>query len=108
MAWLVRDQEVLASVETAASLGTRLRGLLGRDRIDGALLLQPAKSVHTIGMRFAIDVAFLDRNLVVLDMVTMRPNRVSRVRPLARAVLEADAGAFERWRLAVGDQLEVR
>ena len=35
-------------------------GLLGRDGIEGALLLRPARSVHTLGMRFAIDVAFCD------------------------------------------------
>ena len=107
-AWLVRDGDVLASLEVAEQFGARLRGLLGRDGMDGALLLRPARSVHTFGMRFAIDVAFLDRNLRVIDVTTMRPYRVSRTRPRARAVIEAEAGAFERWRLAVGDQLEVR
>ena len=61
MAWLVRDGTVLASVEVARSRAARRKGLLGRDGIDGALLLTPARSVHTLGMRFDIDVAFLDR-----------------------------------------------
>ena len=44
MAWLVRDAEVLATLEIAESSRARARGLLGRDDFDGALLLRPAKS----------------------------------------------------------------
>ena len=108
MAWLLRDGDVLCVVEEAASFGSRLKGLLGKDGVEGALLLRPAKSVHTVGMRFAIDVAFCDRDLVVLDTVTVGPHRMTRPRRRARCVIEAEAGAFERWGLKVGDQLEVR
>jgi uncharacterized protein len=107
-AWLLRDGEVLAALEVADSFTTRLRGLLGRDGIDGAMLFRPAKSVHTIGMRFPIDVAFCDRDLRVLDTRTMAPFRFGVPRLKARCVIEAEAGAFERWRLQPGDQLEVK
>lgn len=107
-AWLLRDGEVLAAVELATSRRARRRGLLGRESIDGALLLRPARSVHSIGMRFAIDVAFCDRDMVVVDLCHLAPNRMTRTRWRARAVIEAQAGAFERWGLRVGDQLEVR
>jgi uncharacterized membrane protein (UPF0127 family) len=105
---LVRDGEVLATLEVATSMRARTRGLLGRDGIDGALLLDPAKSVHTLGMRFAIDVAFVDRDLVVLRTVAMRPWRVGRVSMKAHSVIEAEAGSFARWDLKPGDQLEVK
>ena len=108
MPWLVRDGDVLASVEVAERFGARLRGLLGRDGVDGALLLRPARSVHTFGMRFAIDVAFLDETMTVIDMRTLRPRRMTRTRWRARSVVEAEAGAFERWHLRLGDQLEVK
>jgi uncharacterized membrane protein (UPF0127 family) len=108
VAWLVRDDEVLASLDVADSFGSRLRGLLGRDGLDGAYLIKPAMSVHTLGMRFAIDVAYCDRDLRVLETRTMRPHRIGRLRPRARCVIEAEAGAFERWRLTPGDQLEVK
>ena len=85
MAWLVRDAKVLASVEIADTFRTRLFGLLGRRSLDGALLIRPARSVHTVGMRFPIDGAFCDGELRVL----------------------AVRGAFERWGLAVGDELAV-
>jgi uncharacterized protein len=108
MPWLLRDGDVLCVVEEATSFGSRLKGLLGQEGVEGALLLRPAKSVHTVGMRFAIDVAFCDRDLVVLDVVTLRPHRMSRPRRRCKVVIEAQAGAFERWGLRVGDQLEVR
>ena len=74
MPWLVADGRVLASVEIAEAYRTRAKGLLGRQGIEGALLLRPARSVHSFGMRFPIDVAFCDANLYVLDIVVLRPN----------------------------------
>lgn len=109
MAWLVRDGEVLASLEVARGVRERARGLLGRDSFEGALLIERTRAVHTIGMRFPIDVAFLDRSLRVLDTVApLRPWRLTRPRLRARHVLEAPAGAFERWHLRPGDVLEIK
>lgn len=108
MPWLLRDGEVLAALEVATSFGDRFVGLLGRDGIDGAMLLKPARSVHSLGMRFAIDVAFCDRDLRVLDTLTLPRQRLTRPRLRARSVIEAEAGAFERWRLRPGDQLEIQ
>ena len=107
MPWLLREGEVLAAAEVAESRRERLRGLLGRDGIEGALVLSPARSIHTIGMRFAIDVAFCDRDLVVLCRFRMGRYRLSRPRLRARYVIEAEAGAFERWRLRPGVRFEL-
>ncbi|WP_405744138.1 DUF192 domain-containing protein [Streptomyces sp. NBC_01525] len=95
-------------VEIAASYRARRRGLLGRDGVAGALLLTPASGVHTFGMRFAIDVAYLDRQLRVLAVRTMPPGRLGLPRPRARHVLEASAGAMAGWGLVAGAQLTVR
>ncbi|MEV5444748.1 DUF192 domain-containing protein [Streptomyces sp. NPDC052644] len=99
---------VAVPVEIAASYRARARGLLGRDGIDGAMLLTPCASVHTFRMRFAIDVAYLDRDLRVLAVVPgMRPGRLGLPRPRARHVLEAGAGAMERWGIRRGVRLVV-
>lgn len=108
MPWLVHDDKVLATLEVAESMGTRARGLLGRDGIEGAILLQPARSVHTIRMRFAIDVAYLDGDQRVVRIVTMAPNRIGLPVWRARSVVEAEAGSFERWGLRTGDRVEIR
>ncbi|QIQ02912.1 DUF192 domain-containing protein [Streptomyces liangshanensis] len=96
------------ALEIAASYGARRRGLLGRDGIDGALLITPCGSVHTFRMRFAIDVAYLDRELRVLDVHTLRPGRLPLPRLRARHVLEAEAGAMAGWGVRVGTRVAVR
>jgi uncharacterized membrane protein (UPF0127 family) len=106
--WVLRDGDVLAAAQVAESLPARVRGLLGRSGYEGALFLPHTRAVHTVGMRFAIDVAFLDGSLNVLDVVRLPPWRMTRPRLRCRGVLEAEAGAFERWRLRPGDQLEIR
>jgi uncharacterized membrane protein (UPF0127 family) len=90
MAWLMREGEVLAAVEIASSRKEARRGLLGRDGIDGALLLRGVRvGVHTLGMRFEIDVAFCDADMVVLRTVCMAPWRLGRPSPRARWAIEA-------------------
>lgn len=108
MAWLVCDAQVLASAEVATRRPDRRRGLLGRDGYEGALVLRPCRWVHTVGMRFAVDVAYLDADGVVVKTVHMRRHRLSLPVPRARVVIEAQAGAFARWGLHVGDTIEVR
>jgi uncharacterized membrane protein (UPF0127 family) len=108
MPWLLREGDVLAALEIADTFPARLKGLLGRNGIDGALLIKKAKSVHTVGLRFGIDVAYCDKDLTVLDTACMGRYRVGRPRLRAHSVIEAEAGAFERWGLRPGDRLEVK
>ncbi|HEY8526820.1 MAG TPA: DUF192 domain-containing protein [Acidimicrobiales bacterium] len=108
MAWLLRDGEVLASAEIARTRRARTRGLLGRDRLEGALVIRPCRSVHTIGMRFPVDVAFCDEDMTVVRVVRLARFRVARPVWRARTVVEAEAGSFARWNLRPGDKLEVK
>ncbi len=108
MSWLMSEARVLASVEVASTRAGRAKGLLGRDAIDGAFAIPSCRWVHTIGMRFPIDVAYIDGNDTVIKIVCMRRHRVALPVPKARTVVEARAGAFERWGLRVGDPLEIR
>ncbi len=108
MAWLVRDGDVLAAVEVAETARARRRGLLHRDGFDGAFVLRPCRNVHTAGMRFPIDVAFCAADGTVLRTTTLAPWRISPVVRRSAFVIEAEAGAFDRWRLARGDRVELR
>ncbi len=107
MPWLVREGEVLAVAEVARIRRERRRGLLGRDHIDGVLVLQPCRHVHTIAMRFPIDVAFCNREGTVVRTCCLRPWRVAPIVLRSSFVIEAASGAFERWRLRVGDVIEI-
>ncbi len=106
--WLVRDGRVLASLEIPSNRRGKAKGLLGRDDFDGAILLRGARSVHTIGMKFDLDIALLDEQNVVIKTLRLHRNRVSAPIVRARAVLEAAAGAFGDWELKIGDELEIR
>ncbi|MFE0419107.1 DUF192 domain-containing protein [Streptomyces tendae] len=98
---------VRVPLEVASSYRARTKGLLGRDSVDGAMLLTPASGVHTFRMRMAIDVAYLDRRLNVIAVRTMRPGRLGLPRLRARHVLEAEAGAMGEWGVRVGARVEV-
>jgi len=109
MPWLVtEDARVLASADVADSGAERRRGLLGRHEVEGALVLRPCRWIHTVGMRFPIDVAYLDERGVVIKTMQMHRHRVGVPVWRARQVIEAQAGAFARWGLHVGDVIEVR
>jgi len=107
MAWLMREDQVLASVELVTDRLGRLRALSGR--IDGVLALRPAWATHTLGAPGRVDIIFCDSGLVVLEiLVDVAPNRVTRVRPRARCVIGAEAGFIGRHLLGVGDRLEIK
>ena len=108
MGWLVRDGEVLASLEVAGNPRKRAQGLLGRDGIDGALLIPKTRSVHSLGMRFDLDVAFLDGDDRVIKVISLPRRRIAAPVWGARSVIEAEAGSFREWELRSGDQLEIR
>ena len=108
MTWLLRAGDVLAAAEVAEGLGPRTKGLLGRSGYEGAMVFFRTRSVHTIGMRFAIDVAVCDKDMAVVRTTTLRPWRMSMPCRGGRMVIEAEAGAFDRWGLKVADHLELR
>jgi len=97
-------------VRKADSFVTRLVGLLKRRNLgpEEALWLMPSKGIHTIGMKFPIDVVFLNRDNVVLQAVSgMRPFRVSTVQLRGYSVLELPAGTIKKSQTEAGDRLEI-
>jgi len=96
-------------VRTAQTFLSRLVGLLGTAAIaEGeGLWIVPCRSVHTLGMRYPIDVAFLDaRGVVVGTLEGLPPNRIGRVFRDARGALEMRAGTLAATGTAPGDRLE--
>jgi hypothetical protein len=106
--WLIREGEVLASVEIRLTRRGKLLGLLGRSGIEGALVLPKTRSVHSIGMAFDLDVAFVDADSIVIKALQLKRNRVTLPVRQAHLVVEAEAGSFGHWDLKIGDKIEVR
>jgi uncharacterized membrane protein (UPF0127 family) len=101
---LLADRAALANTSA-----TRRTGLLKHTRLDpgDGLWIVPSEGVHTFGMKFAIDVLFLDRKRRVKKM---RPNMVSSrisFSLLSHSTLEVPAGTIQATGTQVGDQLEI-
>lgn len=94
----------------AGNAWERARGLLGRPRLEAgeALLLEPCRTVHTFGMRYALDLAFIDRHGRICKVAYgVVPGRVAGS-IAARATLELAAGMLEASGLKLGDAVDWR
>jgi uncharacterized membrane protein (UPF0127 family) len=104
------DETVASDVQLAVTRAERRRGLLGRAGMDhsAALVLSPCWSIHTMFMRFPIDVVFVDRGgravRIVRDLV---PWRIA-VAPRAHAAIELAAGSVDARDVRVGDELSLK
>jgi len=99
---------VLADAAEVADTGkTRRKGLLKRGSLPQGegLWITPCEAVHTIGMRFPIDVIFLDRKRKVLKIRENMGRGRLAVCLWAQSVLELPAGTIAGTGTAVGDQL---
>ncbi len=100
-----------SEVEPAETLWTRMKGLLGRKALapGKGLWIRPSQGIHTIGMAFPIDVAYLDREDRVMRLYhQLVPFRIAAVSLKAYSVLELPAGTLSRTGTTVGDVMEFR
>ena len=88
----------------------RVVGLLNRGRLDKGegLLLDRCYGIHTFGMRFPIDVLFLDKDLCVIRAVKALPPYRTCVVKKSIYVLEVPVGALDASRTGEGDQIQIR
>jgi uncharacterized membrane protein (UPF0127 family) len=89
---------------------TRLRGLLGTSELahGEGLWIRPCRQVHMFGMRYAIDVVFLDDATRIVGLTPdLRPWRVSPLVRAATSVLELPAGTIARAALREGQAITI-
>jgi protein-S-isoprenylcysteine O-methyltransferase Ste14/uncharacterized membrane protein (UPF0127 family) len=89
---------------------TRLRGLLGTSRLapGEGLWIRPSSQVHMFGMRYALDLVFIDSAGRVLRLIrSLAPNRVSPRVAGATSVLELPVGTIDGAALNEGDRVEI-
>ena len=98
---------VCERVSLALNPVARMKGLLGRASLaaNEGILLRPAGSIHMLFMRFAIDAIFLDRDLVVVDVVRgLQPWRMAARRGAKQVVELAEGVAAD---VQPGDKLHL-
>lgn len=97
-------------IKIAETSLSRIVGLLGQRSLEpgSGLIIFPSQAIHTVAMRFAIDVIFLDRNWRVVRLRSaMVPYRLTGICWKARCVLELPVGVIATTSTSVGDQLSV-
>lgn len=103
-----RDSLLATEADVADTSRKRRVGLLKHERLDPGqgLWIAPCEAIHTFGMRFPIDVIFLDRGRKVLKVrKDMGPRRMA-VCLWAHSVLELPVGAIAGTATELGDELE--
>lgn len=89
----------------------RLKGLIGKPALgdDEGLWMAHCWAIHTFGMRFPIDVVFLDGEHLVKKVIQgLRPFNPVVCCWSARGVIELPVGTIERAQVQVGDRIEIR
>ncbi len=86
----------------------RRRGLLGRDGIEGALVFAAVSTRPHVRHALLDRRRVLRRRRVVLRICALRPWRLAPLVFRTRFVIEAEAGAFDRWSLRAGDVVEIQ
>lgn len=86
----------------------RLRGLLGRSGLapDDGIWLVPSRGIHTFGMRFAVDLIYLDSaNRVIYLVEHFSPFRISPIKRKCASILEMRTRAIYFSHTQIGDEL---
>jgi uncharacterized protein len=97
-------------VQMARTSIQRLRGLLDHQSLDSdeGLYLAPTRWIHTLGMRFPIDLAWLAHDGRILAIHhRLRPNRFSKISWRSSGVLELCAGRLREMKTEVGDIIKL-
>lgn len=97
-------------MKEARGFFSRLKGLLGKPIfVDGeGLWMARCRAIHTFGMRFPIDVVFLDRESIVKMVVkSVLPCRSFVSCLSAESVIELPEGTIERAQVQIGDKIEI-
>lgn len=102
---LLADGRPVTDAWRATTSPERRTGLLGTDGLDGALWIDRCSSVHTFGMRYPLDLAFVDRSGRVVSATSMPRSRLGAPRFRARSVVELPAGGLDEWGIAPGTVL---
>ncbi len=103
-----RDSIIAERADLATRAFDRMKGLLGRDRLEPGcgLVIEPCTSIHTFFMRFAIDVLFIDRNgEVIRTYESLPPWRITRVHSKAKSVIELPTGMLSQTGTRPGDRI---
>jgi len=107
-----RNAYLATRLSVAETHWSRLRGLMGKKATsfpagDGLWII-PSRGVHTLAMKFPIDVLYLDTDKLVVHVEqNLKPWRVARVSLRAASVLELPGDTLKSSGTMIGDEIEI-
>ena len=105
-----RNKTLANSLWVADTFFSSLLGLMGKRQLPAGegLWICPCQSVHSMWMRFPIDVIFLNNQKSIIHLIeNMKPFRISKYVHTARSVLELPARTIQATQTQVGDQIDI-
>lgn len=104
-----RNTLLVQDLRVANTFWSRLRGLLGTASLPAGqgLLITPCSSIHMFGMRYALDVIFLDRDFKVRKILYSLPPGATARCPGSAHVLELSGGTLSHTAVSLNDQLTI-
>ena len=99
------NKVIKIKIVNANTFFKRFKGLMGKKDIDFVMLFTDLtdSSIHTLFMRFDIDVYFLDKNKIIYEKTTLKPWKFYKPKNKAKYILETKK---DELKLKIGDCLE--
>ena len=106
---MTHNKILATEAQLAKTFFTRLKGLLGTKKLDKGkgIVIRPCSSIHTVGMKYAIDVIFLDNNDRIVKIIKDMPAGNFSFCSDSSYVFELPAGTIEASGTVVGDKISL-
>lgn len=99
------NEQLDIKITCAESFYKRFKGLMLKKDFDGGMLFANLKdsSIHTLFMRFEIDIYFLDENSIIYEKTSLKPWKFYKPKKQAKFILETRKNLIK---LKIGDELK--
>lgn len=101
---------ICPELKIANTFLSRLKGLMFKKIFEkgSGLLITKCNSIHMFFMKFPLDIVFLDKNLIVVEMVeNIKPWKISKIYRNVSSTLELPSGTIKDKHIKIGDQFEI-
>ena len=104
---LMFQSETIKDVLLADTFAGRFKGYMFRKKPHyKAIIIEPCNSIHTLFMKFAIDVLFINKNMEIVKKIEgLEPGKIIMPVKGARMVIEGRAGLFKSFE--VGSKITI-
>ena len=106
---ITKNTIIATEAKLADNFLARLKGLLGTELLEkgSALIITSCNGIHTVGMKYSIDIIFVDKNNKVIKIVTNMPSMKFTLCRRASYVIETSSDVVDTTSTKIGDIIAV-